>query len=281
MHHSPTVSIITPAYNAECYIAEAIESVLAQTYIDWELLVVDDGSADETAKIVKSFSDTRITLIQQENHGVSSARNKGLELAKGQYITFLDADDVLPLDSLRSRIDHLDNNPDVDIVDGRIIIKDREMKEVSREYQPYYNGLLLPRLTALDDKVFFNVCYLFRRNILGDVRFNTRMTHAEDLLFYLELAAKNRAVYDFVQDEVYVYTSGHTSAMSNLQGLQEGYLQLIAEVKKLQGASRVNFFMLKAKIAKIMFLSWLGQKQLGNAMRSVYLVFQCIKKDGR
>lgn len=271
MKNSPIVSIITPAYNAELFIAEAIESVLAQSYTAWELLVIDDGSTDSTATIVKSFDDPRILFIQQENGGVSSARNKGLELANGTYITFLDADDVLPRDSLKSRVEYLENNPDIDIVDGSIIVKDMEMKKIVREYQPYYNGLLLPRLTALDDKVFFNVCYLFRCELLGDKRFDEEMTHAEDLLFYMKLAAKNRAVYGFVQDEVYVYRSGHTSAMSNLQGLQEGYLQLIAEVKKLQGVSRVEFFMLKAKIAKIMCLSWIGQRDIPNAVQSIFL----------
>ena len=95
-----------PAYNAEKYIAEAIQSVLDQTFQDWELLVIDDGSKDSTAKIVNSFSDPRIVLIQQENGGVSVARNAGLDLAKGKYITFLDADDAIPNYSIRERVDY-------------------------------------------------------------------------------------------------------------------------------------------------------------------------------
>jgi succinoglycan biosynthesis protein ExoO len=88
------VSVILPAYNAEKYIGEAIESVLKQTYPYFELIVVDDGSKDNTADVVKSFNDNRIHLIQQlENKGVSEARNTGMEYAKGRWFAHIDADD--------------------------------------------------------------------------------------------------------------------------------------------------------------------------------------------
>jgi len=282
MQNNPIVSIITPAYNAEKYIAEAINSVLHQTYTNWKLLIIDDGSTDSTANIVKSFSDARILLIQQENGGVSSARNKGLTLAKGKYITFLDADDILPLNSLKARVQFLEENPNVEVVDGKIFVKDREMKKLIRVYEPYYNGLLLPRLVALDSRVFFNVCYMFKRDILGgDVQFKTNMTHAEDLLFYMELSNNHCVQYGFVQEEVYTYRSGHTSAMTNLNGLEDGYLQLMQEARKLKNVSQTDFFMFKAKIAKIMCLSWLSQKNLVNALKSIFYVFQLISKETR
>lgn len=89
------VSIIMPAYNAQEFIAEAIESVLLQTYPEWELIIIDDGSSDKTLEIAQSFAgkESRIKLIAQTNQGVSVARNNGIQSAKGTYITFLDADD--------------------------------------------------------------------------------------------------------------------------------------------------------------------------------------------
>ena len=96
------VSVIMPAYNRETYIRESIDSVLAQSFTDFELIVVDDGSTDATAAIVESYTDRRIRLIRQSNRGVSVARNTGLEAARGQFITFLDSDDLYYPDFLNT-----------------------------------------------------------------------------------------------------------------------------------------------------------------------------------
>jgi len=93
------VSIIMPVLNGEQYIREAIQSVLAQSYPQWELVVVDDGSFDGTSKVVRSFQDSRIRYTYQENRGQAAALNTGLDLAKGEFITTLDYDDVFPVDS--------------------------------------------------------------------------------------------------------------------------------------------------------------------------------------
>ena len=87
------ISIVIPLYNKEHYIEDTIKSVLAQTYSNWEAIIIDDGSTDASAKIVQSIPDSRIRLYQQANQGVSKARNHGIELATGDYIAFLDADD--------------------------------------------------------------------------------------------------------------------------------------------------------------------------------------------
>lgn len=96
------VSIITPCYNASPYIANTIASVQAQTLADWEMLIIDDGSTDNSADIIRQIaaSDSRVKLIQKTNGGSASARNLGLSIAKGEYIQFLDADDTLAIDKL-------------------------------------------------------------------------------------------------------------------------------------------------------------------------------------
>lgn len=96
------VSVIMPAYNSELYIRESIDSVLAQSLTDFELIVVDDGSTDATAEIVQGVTDQRVRLIRQPNQGVSVARNTGLEAARGQFITFLDSDDLYYSDFLKT-----------------------------------------------------------------------------------------------------------------------------------------------------------------------------------
>ncbi|MBW6482147.1 MAG: glycosyltransferase [Vicingaceae bacterium] len=103
------VSIIIPCYNAEKYIAETIQSVINQTYSNWEIVVVNDGSTDNSATILNQFSekDNRIQLINKSNSGVSDTRNKGLEVANGEFITFLDADDVWHITNLEKKVNFL------------------------------------------------------------------------------------------------------------------------------------------------------------------------------
>jgi glycosyltransferase involved in cell wall biosynthesis len=104
VENKPLVSIIMPAYNAEKTIVESIESVLRQTYINWELIVVNDGSKDRTSAVVWAINDERVRLIEQENGCVANARNNGINNSKGEYIAFLDSDDLWVEDKLERQI---------------------------------------------------------------------------------------------------------------------------------------------------------------------------------
>ena len=110
------VSIIMPAYNAEKTIRESIESVISQTVKDWELIVIDDGSSDDTADIIAEFSnsDSRIRFLKNENNrGVSYTRNRAIELAKGEWIAFLDCDDLWGREKLEKQLSLLNKHPDM------------------------------------------------------------------------------------------------------------------------------------------------------------------------
>lgn len=110
------VSIIMPCYNAARFIDEAIASVLAQTEASWELIVIDDGSTDGSAEIVRRFTDPRIRLITQANAGVSAARNAGLASSRGEFVAFLDADDRMRPDRLQLPLTILAGDPSLDLV---------------------------------------------------------------------------------------------------------------------------------------------------------------------
>lgn len=110
---SPTVSIVTPLHNSESYISETINSVISQTYEDWELIIVDDMSEDGSVKIVESFAkqDFRIKLIKLiENSGAAVARNTGIDAAKGRFIAFLDSDDLWEANKLEVQLAFMQNN---------------------------------------------------------------------------------------------------------------------------------------------------------------------------
>ena len=105
----PLISVVIPAYNAGQFLDETLESVLSQTYENWECIIVNDGSTDNTESIVKKWceKDSRFRLTNKENGGLSSARNWGIKESKAEYIAFLDADDILTPDSLEIRINTL------------------------------------------------------------------------------------------------------------------------------------------------------------------------------
>lgn len=111
----PIVSVVMPVYNVEAYVAEAIDSVLGQTFIDFELIIVDDGGNDRSLEICHRYSDPRLRIIHQANRGLAGARNTGILEAQGHYIAFLDSDDRWLPEKLALHVIHLDNNPSIGV----------------------------------------------------------------------------------------------------------------------------------------------------------------------
>ncbi|MBK9291146.1 MAG: glycosyltransferase family 2 protein [Bacteroidetes bacterium] len=107
----PLVSVVVPAYNAAPYIRECLDSVVSQTWPNWEAFVVDDGSTDDTVAIARTYESDRLKVIVQKNSGACVARNKGLSLSRGKYIQFLDADDLISADKLEKQVLVLEQNP--------------------------------------------------------------------------------------------------------------------------------------------------------------------------
>src|SRR5215831_7065603 len=114
-----TVSVIIPVYNCEKYVADAIQSVLNQTYQNLEIIVVDDGSTDHSAQVVRSFQPT-VQYFHQPNQGMGAARNYGISLAKGDYFSFLDADDLWTPNKIRMQISVLAQAPELDLISGHV-----------------------------------------------------------------------------------------------------------------------------------------------------------------
>ena len=157
----PTVSIILPTYNRVGSVQAAIHSVLAQTYIDYELIVVDDGSTDETASHVREIADPRlIYVLHPQNKGAAAARNTGMRMARGDYIAFLDSDDTWHPQKLEVQVEFLKNSPDQVggcVTSYRLVFEDHSViREIAMEPSFYEQSLkgcnLSPGSTLLFEK---------------------------------------------------------------------------------------------------------------------------------
>ncbi len=262
------ITVIMPAFNAAPYIRCAIDSVLDQSWTQWELIVINDGSVDDTAAIVLSYSDPRIRLLEQPNRGVSSARNRGLDEALGQYVAFLDADDRLPPGSLEARARILDRDPQVDFVDGVVMAWKPPGGTLLTVHAPSYRGHVYKRLLAMDGDIFFGPSWMIRRSIIGESRLPTHFTHAEDLAFYITIA--RNGIYATTPEQVLHYRVGHTSAMSDLRGLHRGYVQLLEHVASC-GTTGSALMHLRQRMRTIMLRSYLKKGRLVDALRTAWL----------
>lgn len=126
----PLLSVIIPSYNHELYIGEAIESVLRQTYKNLELIIIDDGSADRSKEIIQSYGEERICLIEQENQGAHAAINKGLALAKGEYLAILNSDDVFHTNRFEVMIKEMQKQPQYELLCSYIQVIDSKGKKL-------------------------------------------------------------------------------------------------------------------------------------------------------
>jgi len=213
------ITIIIPVYNGEKNIKKTIESIQKQTYTEYELLVINDGSKDDTGNICKRLSeiDQRIKYYEFENHGVSWARNKGIELANGEYIMFVDADDILKPNAIRILMQMKINN---DLVVGGIEMinfltgKKRSLKYKSGVYAA------TEYLALLDDgemSPFFGGPYakLFDTEKIRErnIRFIEEQSYAEDFCFNLDYLRYCQNIC-IVADEVYEYYFSNPNSLS-------------------------------------------------------------------
>lgn len=194
------VSVIMPVYNGARYLSPAIESLLAQTRQDWELIVVDDGSTDETPEILKRFTDPRIHVIRQPNGGEAVARNTGLDNARGLYIAFLDADDLYLPNALADLAGYLDANPEVGVVfsDGYVVDSDENILMRLTEHRPgIYTGNILAPLILSPGVITVPVCTLTRKATVEahNIRFDRELVIGPDYDFWIQLAAVSQFGY--------------------------------------------------------------------------------------
>lgn len=163
----PTVSVIMPVHNAEGYLAEAVASILDQTFTDLEFIIVNDGSSDGSEAVIRSFADPRIKLISQTNQGISGALNSGLAVARGEFIARQDADDISLPQRLAKQVAFLRAHPKVGLLGTWTTIVSEDNAPVGAMEHPTEDAHL--RFAVLFDTPFAHPTVMFRRDILESV----------------------------------------------------------------------------------------------------------------
>jgi glycosyltransferase involved in cell wall biosynthesis len=203
------VSVVMPAFNCERYIAECIDSVLEQTYQDFEIIIVDDGSTDDTVKIISQYKNDRIRLFNQSNSGSGSARNYGVKQASGEWVAFIDADDIWLPDKLHKQLEHCSklawSHTDL-YFHGSVYPRHTK----ATEFTSKHSGFILNKL--LVENFIGTSSVVIKKEIFQEFGgFNTELRALQDWDLWLRIAEKYQVCYI---DQPLVYYRVHSSSVS-------------------------------------------------------------------
>ncbi len=238
------ISIIIPVYNVEKYLPECLDSVINQTYKNLEILLIDDGSPDNSGKICDEYAekDARIKVIHKENGGVSSARNLGLDIATGEYITFIDSDDFVD----EHYVEYLYNDLTYQSSDMSFCGFSKYFGQAVEPYvECFPNNLkvdcgnkhfqsFFQSFFRFNDTVFGSACrILYKKEIVKDIRFNSNIKISEDLVFALNCIFKSASI-SYVDKSLYFYRINDQSACTSYKrNYLHSQIALADELKKL------------------------------------------------
>jgi len=243
-----TVSVVIPAYNVGTYLVEAIKSVLAQTYKDYEVIVINDGSTDETVRLLKPYAN-RINYIYQANKGPARARNIGIKASKGKYIAFLDADDIWLPEKLALQVQLMENYPEIDLVFSDLAPinrndstpsflaekKRRTMLSAIPSYKVEYGGIIFSRspfLKLLRCDFIITSTVLVKKikvELIGGVDESLRPDGDYDL--WLRLAISS--VFAYFPQVLCLKRVREGSITSQILSLEQGGIQLFKKMRKI------------------------------------------------
>jgi len=218
---SGLVSIMMPAYNAEQYIAQAIESVLVQSYDNWELIIVNDGSTDRTPSIVLDYSDPRIRVIHQSNGGESIARNTALRHMRGEFVAFLDADDAYLDSHLEHGVAYLNAHPNYDGVysDGyHFDSAGNRLQTLSSNRRGPFEGYIFGEVVRASDVFGPPLCVILRRNLIDrfHLEYDSEIVIGPDWDFFIQYAELGK--FGYIQDMTCLYRVHQTNITVRAKG---------------------------------------------------------------
>lgn len=189
----PAVTVLLPVYNSAPYLAEAIDSILHQSFPDFELLIMDNNSTDNSPDIIRGFSDPRIRYVKNEqNIGLAASLNRGIKLARGEFIARMDADDVARPDRLKLQVDYMRRHSDVGLCGGQI----HKIVDGTRHWMKFPVSHEENRVTLLFHTCFPHPAVMIRRNVLIEhsLFYKENLRNVEDYELWVRLIEKTRTV---------------------------------------------------------------------------------------
>jgi glycosyltransferase involved in cell wall biosynthesis len=210
------ISVIIPCYNQGLFLKEACDSLINQTFTDFEVIIVNDGSIDETEKIALSIcnEDSRFSYYSKENGGLSSARNFGLKHASGNFIQFLDSDDKLDKNKFEASIDFLNKNKIDIVITDFLRFKSKNGKEKKVRFD-LNKQIINYKSVLLKWDIEFAIpihCALFSKNIIGDIQFEENLKAKEDWFYWLSVLKRSPNIH-FINEKLALYRA-HKQNMS-------------------------------------------------------------------
>jgi glycosyltransferase involved in cell wall biosynthesis len=249
MSDNPLVSVVIPCYNHSVFLKDAVQSIIDQTYNNWECLIIDDGSTDSTSEVTTKLMqlDSRIKYIHQDNKGLAAARNTGLSNAKGLYLQFLDADDLIHCHKLSEQILLMNDNVNIDVSYTNYQLFTGEISETIEKQTSVCLGS-----NPLEDFMFrweqdLSIpihAAVFRKRSLGvvDNLFNEDLKAKEDWVMWVKLALKG-ARFEFIDKEYCFYRQHELSLTADLINMHRSYTKAVCVIHDLIPAKYKNHFL--------------------------------------
>lgn len=218
-----SVSIIIPAFNAAKTIKKTIDSIINQSFTDWEVIVIDDGSSDNLKEVISEFNENRIQYYFQDNSGPGAARNNGIEKASGNYLMFVDADDIIHRDYISRLVFLLENNnADISMCGYKKIKEDlitddliQSKMEDNDKFEIFSSEQSINLMFYKDKVMPYPFLKLFKKSVIGDIRFPENIKLGEDLEFNLNVFKKSKAIV-YTGEELYFHIINPQSITNSL-----------------------------------------------------------------
>jgi glycosyltransferase involved in cell wall biosynthesis len=223
----PKVSVVIPLYQSEKYISETIRSVQAQTFTDFEILVVDDGSTDRGSALAEAAAEPRLRVIHQQNRGLAGARNSGIREARGEYVAFLDADDLWLPTKLQRHVEQLDSDPAVGVSFSASALMDDDAEDMGMVQRPLGKVFDIDTIFCRNP-VGNGSAPVIRREALGDIAFfdegrdricwfDESFRQSEDIECWTRIAATNRWKFAYVDAPLTRYRVNRHGLSANVE----------------------------------------------------------------
>ncbi len=239
----PKISVIIPVYNSEVSIKKTLESVLAQTYRDFEIIIVDDGGTDRSIQICQQFSDQRIQIIHQQNRGLAGARNTGIRYASGEFLAFIDSDDLWLPEKLEKHLQHLERSPQVGVSFSRSLFIDDQDKPLGIYQMPQLTNIT-PEYLFCRNPISNGSAAVFRRDVFAAIRFEDNLygyfedfyfddhfRQSEDIECWLRIALQTTWKIEGIPEALTLYRLNATGLSANILQQYESWERILLKTQ--------------------------------------------------